>query len=69
MEDRMFVKRTYRSAAGSIAGTPDIAELAGGADLEVLGGHGKGHGAEEGDGAEEDGGELHFASCCLVEGD
>jgi hypothetical protein len=53
-------KKTYRSAARSITGTPDIADLARGADAEVLGGSSEGNRAEEGNGAQEDGGELHF---------
>lgn len=53
-------KEAYRSAARSITGTPDIADLARGAGLDVLGGNSQGNRAEDSNGAHEDGGELHF---------
>jgi hypothetical protein len=53
------LKNTYRSAASSITATKVVADLAREAGLELLGGSSEGNRAEEGNGAEEDGRELH----------
>lgn len=54
---------TYRCTASGITSAKDIANLARTACFEDLlsgSGGGEGHGAEEGNSAEDDGGELHF---------